>query len=135
MLLDDGETGGSVFILPDTLFQGAAGLGKTKVLARRAFNQEGKRPSTLFHVVNEEGCWEAEILGRWRLYDAHPDGLVLETPDPYPRVQVVNWEWFAGVLSKARCRSSSGKVTIRSFQGGSHAGALGSGQGGFTEVG
>ena len=44
-----------------------------------------------------------EIFGEWTLYDAHRDGLVLATSDPFPSVQVIDWAWFEGSLTRVRC--------------------------------
>ena len=98
-----GEVGGSVLTLPDTLFQGAAALGPVKIRTRRALQPDDGIDVTSFHVVAGEECLEVEIFGDWKLYDAHRDGLVLATSEPFPSVMVIDWAWFEGILTQARC--------------------------------
>jgi hypothetical protein len=100
----DGHPGGSVLTLPDTLFGGAAAKGTTMIFARNPRDAvEGGR-STIFHVVRDSECLEVNIVGRWTLHDAHQDGLVLATNDPFPEVRVVDWAWFEDTLRRVPCR-------------------------------
>ena len=103
MTLEGGEYGGSVLTLPDTVFHGAAALGLVKVRTRLALQPEDGVDVTTFHVVAGEECLEVEIFGAWKLHDAHRDGLVLDRSDPYPLVQVIDWAWLEGTLTRARC--------------------------------
>jgi len=103
MTLEGGEVGGAVLTLPDTLFQGAAALGQVKVRLRKAFQPEDGVDVSSFHVVGQDECQEVEILGDWTLHDAHRDGLVIATSDPFPRVEVIEWDWFNSVLTRVSC--------------------------------
>jgi len=101
--LDGGDYGGSVLVLPDTLFHGAAAFGSTKIRARFAFKPGDGIPVTRFHTVQGELCREVDIFGGWRLHDAHRDGLVVSAFEPYPIVQVIDWEWFRASLTRVKC--------------------------------
>ena len=103
LTLEGREVGGSVLTLPDTLFQGAAAFGEVKVRVRKALRPEDGVEVSSFHVVEKDECREVELLGNWTLHDAHREGLVMETSDPFPRVQVVEWAWFNAVLSRVSC--------------------------------
>lgn len=52
--------------LPDTLFQGAAVRGSTKIRARTWDWDKRGSEVTSFPVVDSGGCREIEFVGRWR---------------------------------------------------------------------
>lgn len=97
-----GGRGGMVLTLPDTLFQGAAVRGSTRVLAHTWDWRTPASQVTRFRAA-DAGCREVELVGDWRLFDAHADGVLVATMDPYPVVQLIDWNWFEGVLTRAPC--------------------------------
>lgn len=116
-MIDMGDRGGMVLTLPDTLFQGAAVRGSARVMARTWDWQTPASQVTSFRAV-DTGCREVELLGDWRLYDAHADGLVVATSYPYPVVQLIAWDWFEGVLTPARCPQPPGGAGRPGSRGG-----------------
>lgn len=114
-----GDRAGMVLQLPDTVFRGAAVRGSTKVRARAwDYDRRGSAVTSL-QVVDSGGCWEVELLGSWRLRDAHADGLVLSTESQgVPVVQLIDWNWFDGVLTPARCPPLPGGAGRQGSRGG-----------------
>lgn len=95
--------GGQAFSLPDTLFHGAAVRGSTRIWARYGRRPDTTTRATTFQVVASDRCRELKLVGEWILHDAHPDGLVVDRSHPFPKVNVLNWNWFAQHLTRVRC--------------------------------
>jgi len=89
--------------LPDTMFAGVALRGRAKIRAWSPRNPVDGQAVTTFHVVEDDGCGEVELVGHWRLRDGRPDGLVISTTDPFPSVHVLDRRWFEGALRRAEC--------------------------------
>lgn len=107
---------GTALTLPDTMFAGAAARDSTQIWARRALRPDDGLRVTSFRVVTGGEGREVELRGRWSLHDAHPEGLLLETPDPYPSVKVVDWSWFEEQLTPVACGSWEGESGSASFR-------------------
>jgi hypothetical protein len=103
-----GTPDGSVLTLPDTLFAGAVSLGPLKVWARRGRAPADGRSATRLHGVEDGTCWEAELAGTWVVLDAHDRGLMVTTREPFPVVQVLDWEWLLRQRREAPCRVPDG---------------------------
>lgn len=95
--------GGQVLTLPDTLFAGAAARGSTKMWARRANLPDDIEQVTLVRVHRNGACRAVGLLGEWTLHDAHSDGLIVATSEPFPSVSVLDWTWFEAKLAQVRC--------------------------------
>jgi hypothetical protein len=99
--------GGMVFVLPDTLFAGAAATGNRRIWARTYAIADNNR-ETAIRVVSEGTCSEVRFPGKWTVHDAQPVGLVLSVDDPAPTVKIIAWSWLSSQLRKVRCPAMDG---------------------------
>lgn len=95
--------GGQSLTLPDTLFAGAAARGSTKIWARRPYRPNDGELVTLVRVHRDGMCRAVGLLGEWTLHDAHSDGLLVSTHEPFPSVSVLDWTWFETKLAQVKC--------------------------------
>lgn len=98
-----GAQRGMAFVLPDTLFAGAAVRGGARIRARNPLEPGEDGMATTFRVVEGRDCREVKLEGEWRIHDAGDEGLLLARRDPYPIVVLLGWRWFEERLRRVDC--------------------------------